>query len=130
MFLNRIPKNFRREKEKLGLKKINSWEGIKQLSDDEILNLVRDEYCSSRNLRRLRCIALLVCELKLSENEAALLMHSGIASIKALLNLTPQELFLKTGRFERLIKTGREPVISLKRASELIRKAKIRQNIK
>ncbi|KGG12283.1 hypothetical protein EV05_1493 [Prochlorococcus sp. MIT 0601] len=128
--MNRIPKNFRREKEKLGLKKINSWEGIKQLSDDEILNLVRDEYCSSRNLRRLRCIALLVCELKLSENEAALLMHSGIASIKALLNLTPQELFLKTGRFERLIKTGREPVISLKRASELIRKAKIRQNIK
>ena len=53
-----------------------------------------------------------------------LLMHSGLISNKALSRLTPQELVQKTGRFERSLRSGRMPIIDLKKAHFLIEKAK------
>ena len=51
-------------------------------------------------------------------------MHSGLISNKAISRLTPEELVQKTGRFERTLRTGRIPIIDLKKAHFLIEKAK------
>jgi hypothetical protein len=79
---------------------------------------------SVRNLKRLKCIAYFICTLDIQLNEAALLMHSGLICNKAISRLTPQELVQKTGRFERTLRTGRIPIIDLKKAHFLIEKAK------
>ena len=79
---------------------------------------------SVRNLKRLKCIAYFICTLDIQLSEAALLMHSGLISNKAISRLTPQELVQKTGRFERTLRTGRIPIIDLKKANNLIEKAK------
>ncbi len=126
--LKNLSRNFRKEEKELLAIGINKWEMIVKLSDNEILNLVKRKYCSHRNLRRIRCIAKLICELNLSQDLAALLMHSGISSVKAITDLNPQEIIKKTGRFERLVRTGREPVMNLEKASKLIKRAKQARN--
>jgi len=122
-----LPDNFNAEKEILLSLGINSWIQIKDLKDNQIFKIVKTTLATERNLKRLRCIAMFICEIRISQEEAAILMHSGIASIKALSSLTPQELSNKTGRLERLLNTGRKPAIDLKKASLLIKKAKGRQ---
>ena len=79
---------------------------------------------SVKNLKRLKCIAYFICTLNIEVKEAALLMHSGLISNEAISRLSPQELVQKTGRFERFLKTGRIPLIDLKKAYFLIEKAK------
>ena len=79
---------------------------------------------SVRNIKKLKCIAYFICTLNIELNEAALLMHSGLISNKAISRLSPQELVQKTGRFERILKTERIPLINLKKACALIEKAK------
>ena len=106
---------------------MESWTSIKDLKDEEINEITKSSLATCRNLKRLRCIAILICELNLSPEDGALLMHSGIASIKALASLTPQELLLKTGRLERLLNTGRKPVVDLPKAHSWIQAAKARQ---
>ena len=51
-------------------------------------------------------------------------MHSGLASNNAISHLTPQELVQKTGRFERILRTERIPIINLEKAHFIIEKAK------
>ena len=126
-FFANLPRNFHAEANSLRLKGIKSWTSLKDLKNEEINEITRSSLASSRNLKRLRCIANLICELNVSPEDAALLMHSGIASIKALASLTPQELLLKTGRLERLLRTGRKPVVDLKKANSWIQIAKARQ---
>ena len=70
------------------------------------------------------CIAYFICSLNIEPNEAALLMHSGLTSNKAISRLSPHELLQKTGRFERILQTGRVPIIDLNKAHVLIEKAK------
>ena len=65
-----------------------------------------------------------ICNLNIELNEASLLMHSGLISNKAISRLSPQELVQKTSRFERILQTGRIPIIDLKKANFLIEKAK------
>ena len=130
-FFKNLPKNFQEEEKSLRLKGFNTWTSIKHLRDQEINDIARTSLATVRNLKRLRCIAILINEIDLAEEDAALLMHSGIASTKALAYLTPQELLHKTGRFERLLSTGRKPVVDLQKASSWIKKAraKDRQSI-
>ncbi len=79
---------------------------------------------SVHNLKRLKCIAYFICTLNIEINEAALLMYSGLTSNKAISRLSPDELLQKTGRFERILQTGRVPIIDLNKAHILIEKAK------
>tara|TARA_B100000700_G_C14699947_1_gene694017 strand:- start:209 stop:613 length:405 start_codon:yes stop_codon:yes gene_type:complete len=125
--LDSLPKNFHEEERLLRLKGINSWKSLMNLQDKEINEIAQKGLATSRNLKRLRCIAILVTEIDLSPGDAALLMHSGVASIEALTALTPQELLTKTGRFERQLHTGRKAVVDLKKAHFWIQKAKNRQ---
>ena len=122
--LKDLPKNFYQEEKILISNNIKTWDSLLSISDEEINNLIYGSLGSVRNLKRLKCIAYFICTLDIQLNEAALLMHSGLISNKALSRLTPEELVKKTGRFERILQTGRIPIIDLKKAHFLIEKAK------
>ena len=121
--IEKLPQNFEAEGKLLQRKGFHSWSSIMNIKDEEINELVKNGPVSIRNLKRLRCIAMFISEINLSLGDAALLMHSGIPSIKALSRLSPQELLHKTGRLERLLNSGREPVVTLKTANVWIKKA-------
>ncbi len=75
----------------------------------------------------MRGIAVLITELKLPPSEAALLIHAGLSTPKAIASATPQEIVQKTGRLERQLRTGRDPIVDLVKANYWIRLAKNRQ---
>ena len=122
--LKDLPKSFYQEEKILISNNIKTWDSLLTISDEEINNLIYGSLGSVRNLKRLKCIAYFICTLDIQLNEAALLMHSGLISNKAVSRLTPQELVQKTGRFARTLRTGRIPIIDLKKAHFLIEKAK------
>ena len=123
-FLKDLPKTFYQEEKILFSNNIKTWDSLLSISDEEINNLVYGSLGSVHNLKKLKCIAYFICTLDIELNEAALLMHSGLISNKALSRLTPQELIQKTGRFERFLRTERIPLIDLRKANFLIEKAK------
>ena len=122
--LKDLPKNFYQEEKILISNNIKTWDSLLSISDEEINNLIYGSLGSVRNLKRLKCIAYFICTLNIELNEAALLMHSGLTSNKAISRLSPHELVQKTGRFERILQTGRFPIIDLNKAHVLIEKAK------
>ena len=124
ILIKSLPNTFHHEGKILLSNDINSWDSLVSLSDNKLHNLIHQNLGSVRNLRRLRCIAYFICTLDIELGEAALLMHSGMISKEAISRLTPQELVQKTGRFERVLNTGRIPLIDLKKAHFLIEKAK------
>ena len=124
LFIKNIPKNFYQEEKILLSNNIRTWDSLLSLTDEKINNMTYGSLGSIRNFKRLRCIAYFICTLNIEINEAALLMHSGLISNKAISRLSPQELVQKTGRFERILRTGRNPIIDLKKAHFLIEKAK------
>ena len=124
LFSNNLPKNFLQEEKILLSNNIKTWDSLLSISEKEIHKMVYGTLGSVRNLQRLKCIAYFICTLDIEINEAALLMHSGLISNKALSSLSPQELVQKTGRFERILRTGRIPLIDLNKAHFLIEKAK------
>jgi len=124
ILINNLPKTFHHEGKILLSNEFHSWESLVSLSDNKINDLIHRNLGSVRNLKRLRCIAYFICTLDIELSEAALLMHSGMISSEAISRLTPQELIQKTGRFERILNTGRIPLIDLKKAHFLIEKAK------
>ena len=125
--LKNLPQNYRDEQKELQLAGIQTWKGLKNLSETVMMNLVQDGISTASNLKRLKGIALFVCELDLKPDEAALLMHSGMATISALANSTPQEVILRTGRLERQLQSNRNSVVNLPKASDWIQRAKARQ---
>ena len=124
LFLKNIPKSFYQEEKILLSHDIKTWDTLSSITDKEINNMINGSLGSVRNLKRLKCIAYFICTLNIELNEAALLMHSGLTSNKAISRLSPHELLQKTGRFERILNTGRVPIIDLNKANVLIEKAK------
>ena len=124
LFLKNIPKSFYQEEKILLSYDIKTWDTLSSITDEEINNMINGSLGSVRNLKRLKCIAYFICSLNIELNEAALLMHSGLTSNKAISRLSPHELLQKTGRFERILQTGRVPIIDLNKAHILIEKAK------
>ncbi len=123
-FLKNLPKSFYQEEKILISNNIKTWDSLLSISDGEVHKLINGSLGSVRNLKRLKCIAYFICTLNIEVNEAALLMHSGLISNEAISRLSPQELVQKTGRFERILQTGRIPIIDLEKAHFLIEKAK------
>ena len=124
LFLKNLPKSFYQEEKILLSNNIKTWDSLLSISDEEINDLIYGSLGSVRNLKRLKCIAYFICTLDIELDEAALLMHSGLISNKAISRLSPQDLVKKTGRFERFLKSGRIPLIDLNKAHLLIEKAK------
>tara|TARA_B100000965_G_C19320196_1_gene638356 strand:+ start:180 stop:578 length:399 start_codon:yes stop_codon:yes gene_type:complete len=124
LLLKNIPKSFYQEEKILLSNNIKTWDSLLSITDKEINHMIFGSLGSVRNLKRLKCIAYFICTLNIEINEAALLMHSGLISNKAISRLSPQELVQKAGRFERTLRTGRTPLIDLNKAHILIEKAK------
>ena len=122
--IQELPQSFRREKKELDQAGINHWSAIRDLTDLELSQLARSGQASARNLKRLRGMANLVCGLDLPPQDAALLMHAGIATPAALAACGPERLVRQTGRLERSLGTKRPAVVDLKVASDWIRRAK------
>ena len=123
-----LPQSFRNERSELLEAGIDSWQSIRNLDDQALSRLARSGRASARNLHRLRGIALLVCELDIAPQDAALLMHAGIATPQALAGCTPERLVRQTGRLERNLGTGRPAVVDLRTAGIWIRRARQLQN--
>ena len=119
-----LPQSFRREQQELEAAGLVQWEQLRDLSDIGMSRLCRSGQASSRNLKRLRAIAALVCDLDLAPQDAALLMHAGIASRGALAGSTPERIVQQTGRLERSLGTGRPAVVDLHTARRWIERAR------
>ena len=119
-----LPQSFRREKQELDRAGINRWSRIRALTDLELSQLARSGQASARNLKRLRGMAHLVCGLDLPPQDAALLMHAGIATPAALATCSPERLVRQTGRLERSLGTSRPAVVDLRVANDWIQRAR------
>lgn len=119
-----LPQSFRREKQELEEAGINDWLKLRELNEAELSRLACSGRASPRNLKRLRAIAGLVCDLDLAPPDAALLMHAGIASRAALAATTPERVVQQTGRLERSLGTGRPAVVDLATARRWIQRAR------
>jgi len=127
--IENLPTNFRDEQKQLFAAGITTWIDLKKLEDKKINQLVNQGRSTTRNLRRLKGIAELVCEIELSPQDASLLMHSGLATISSLSTATPQEIVTKTGRLERRLKNCRNHLVDLEKANDWITKARARQKL-
>ena len=123
-----LPQSFRDERIELDQAGIEDWNRLRGLSDAELSRLARSGRASPRNLKRLRAIAGLVCDLQLPAPDAALLMHAGIASSAALPASTPERVVQQTGRLERSLGTGRPAVVDLFTARTWIQRARQLRN--
>ena len=119
-----LPQSFRREQQELEAAGLVEWEQLRDLSDTGMSRLCRSGRASARNFKRLRAIAALVCDLDLAPQDAALLMHAGIASRAALAGSTPERIVQQTGRLERSLGTGRPAVVDLPTARRWIERAR------
>ena len=119
-----LPQSFRREQKELEQAGLEQWEQLRDLSDIQLSRLCRSGQASLRNLKRLRAIAAMVCDLDLAPQDAALLMHAGIATRAALAGATPERLVHQTGRLERSLGTGRPAVVDLSTARRWIARAR------
>ncbi len=121
---NKLTASFKKEETLLRKKGINTWNQIKVLTDRDVFELVGKGCGSIRNFRCLRCIATFICDLDLQQDEAALLMHSGIPSVKALANSYPEAIHTKVTRLEIILGTSETPKTSFKKIIQWINKAK------
>jgi hypothetical protein len=117
---NDLPQSFRREQQELVRAGITTWPEVQAIDELQLSRLARSGLASARNLKRLRGIAT----LDIPPQDAALLMHAGIASISALASCTPERLMRQTGRLERSLGTRRQAVVDLNVARDWIKRAK------
>ena len=124
--LSNLPQSFRHEAADLKASGINNWAQLRALTDADLSRLIRTGRSSVRNLHRLRGMATLICELGFAPQDAALLMHAGIANRDALASCTPERLVRQTGRLERSLGLGRSrpAAVDLRTAQHWIRQAR------
>ena len=119
-----LPQSFRREQQELDAAGINDWWQLRDLDEAQLSRLAHSGRASPLNLKRLRAIAGLVCDLDLAPPDAALLIYAGIASRAALAATTPERVVQQTGRLERSLGTGRPAVVDLATARRWIQRAR------
>ena len=125
--ITKLPLNFRQEIKALHKAGITSWEKLNDLEEKDLTNLIKNSNATPLNLKKLTGMASLICEINISQEEAALLIHSGLATSKALSELNPQELLNKTARLLRKLSPEIQPSLDLIKARLWIHKAKQRQ---
>ena len=121
--ISKLPSHYLYEKQSFQAINIDSWEQIKNLSEEEINMLIKKYHSSSKNLKALQGIARLICELDVSQPEASLLLQSGVPSSKALAKMRPDKLAQKVAKLYRILNINKAPMIDLKRAKKLIKAA-------
>ena len=120
-----LPINFRHEKEFLINNNFDTWQKIRNLSDNEINKIIKSELlCTRSRLIKIRAIAIFIMDLNLFPHEAYILLHCGVGNIKALSNLNPEDLKKKIGRLERNLNLRTKSNVDLSLMKIWITKAK------
>lgn len=96
-----LPAHFSRESQRLSDAGICSWEALAALDGAALRRLGSGGGASEARLIRLRGQARLVVELDLAPTDAALLLHAGIASCRALAEADPHRLLQQVTRLQR-----------------------------
>ncbi len=122
--LEKLPKHFEAEEKQLLSLGFNSWSLINELNYKDLSIIEKKARITKNNLSRIKGMASFICEIDLSQAEAALLLHAGVPSIYALAELTPPELVQRTGRLERQLIKGMKGSLDLQKASKWINSAK------
>tara|TARA_B100000700_G_scaffold323089_1_gene426120 strand:+ start:311 stop:715 length:405 start_codon:yes stop_codon:yes gene_type:complete len=122
--------NFRDEEKALEKAGIKTWGLLNELPEKDLSTIIAGNRSSLKRLTHLKIISSFVCEMSLLPNEAALLLYSGIPSIKSLSSISPQDLVIKTGRMQRQLNSNIDQTIDLKKANYLIKAAILRQKNK
>jgi hypothetical protein len=96
-----LPPHFRLEESCLRAAGIEGWPALATLDDAALRRLAAPGRASEARLRRLRGQARLMVEGGLGGQEAALLLHAGVASVEALAAADPDGLHRQVGRLQR-----------------------------
>jgi predicted RecB family nuclease len=113
-----------RELRRLRQAGIESWAALAELDDRRLRELAASGEASEARLIRLRGQARLVTQVGLAPEEAALLLHGGIASAAGLADADPQRLLLQLGRLQRRLTGTAVPPMELPRVLAWIRRAR------
>jgi hypothetical protein len=114
----------RREQQRLRRDGIESWDAVAALDDRDLRQLAASGEASEAKLIRLRGQARLVSAVGLAPEEAALLLHGGIASPAGLASADPQQLLLQLGRLQRRLTGAAVPPVDLPLVLDWIRRAR------
>jgi hypothetical protein len=114
----------RREQQRLRRAGIESWEALAGLDDAQLRQLAASGEASEAKLIRLRGQARLVSAVGLAPEEAALLLHGGIANPPGLAAADPQQLLLQLGRLQRRLIGAAVPPVDLAQVLGWIRRAR------
>ena len=129
-FLEFLPTNFRHEKSFFIQNNLTDFEKLSNLSDLDINEIQRkSSLCTLNNLKKIRAIAIFKKEIAISPQNAYILLHCGIGSIKSLSKSTPQELEHKIGRLERILRVKTETDITFALLRKWIKRAQEVSNI-
>ncbi|MFN5118656.1 MAG: DUF4332 domain-containing protein [Cyanobacteriota bacterium] len=108
-----LPPHFRAERQQLQTVGIHDWAALAGLEDSQLRALAADGRSSEARLLLLRGQARLVVDLALPPEQAALLLHAGIASREGLAASNPQALLLQVGRLQRRLLGPAAPPLTL-----------------
>ena len=123
--LDILPSNFRHEKLFLIENNLDDFTKLSQIKDSELNQILKcAPLCTLYNLKKIRAMAIFNSRIKISPNEAYLLLHCGIGSLKSLSILNPYELKERIGRLERSLGTKVQSEITLKLLKNWINRAK------
>ena len=124
-FLDFLPSNFRHEKLFLIKNDLVDLNKLSHLKDSELNQILkRSPLCTLNNLKKIRAISIFNTSIKISPNEAYLLLHCGISSVKSLAKLNPDELNNRILRLERILGTKTQTRITLSLLKSWINRAK------
>lgn len=121
--LGSLPPHYRRERERLRQAGIDDWPGLAALDDGALRRLAGSGAAGESALRRLRGQARLVVEVGLAPEQAALLLHAGIADRDGLARAAPEVLHRQVGRLQRRLTGAAVSPPDLATLQEWIRRA-------
>ncbi|PSB37221.1 DUF4332 domain-containing protein [Aphanothece minutissima] len=116
--------HLKREAQRLRRAGIDSWEELAGLDDARLRHLAASGEASEARLILLRGQARLVSAVGLAPEEAALLLHGGIASPAGLAAADPPQLQQQLGRLQRRLTGSAVPPVDLPLVLSWVRRAR------
>ena len=116
--------HMRQEQQRLRRAGIESWDALAALDDGQLRQLAASGEAREAKLIRLRGQARLVSAVGMAPEEAALLLHGGIASPGGLAGADPQQLFQQLGRLQRRLTGAAVAPVDLPLVLRWIRRAR------